>query len=193
MVINYNLKGARSEKALKYCYIVLYLLCHIHVDLLKKILLRTEHMMCYIKELRNMSAYNILISSLCFVLSPSSLWSLSLSTHMHKQTLAETPMCAQAKTNLWENTFDYYCPTFSHHLLSPSVPSSFPSMQTLLGCRECTLSKSRDKFKPRYERELPNNHWHTDIQRGGGGALGTDEKAWTESSREQQGGGTSHF
>lgn len=118
--------------------------------------------------------------------------SLSLSTHTHKQTLAETPMCAQAKTNLWENTFDYYCPTFSHHLLSPSVPSSFPSMQTLLGCRECTLSKSRDKFKPRYERELPNNHWHTDIQRGGG-ALGRDEKAWTESSREQQGGGTSHF
>lgn len=59
MVINYNLKGARSEKALKYCYIVLYyLLCHIHVDLLKKILLRTEHMMCYIKELRNMSTYN---------------------------------------------------------------------------------------------------------------------------------------
>lgn len=52
-----SMKGERSEKALKYCYIVLYyLLCHIHVDLLKKILLCTEHIMFYIKELRNMSA-----------------------------------------------------------------------------------------------------------------------------------------
>lgn len=139
----------------------------------------------------SLKAYNILISSLCFVLSPSSLWFPSLSTY--KKNLAETPMCAEAKTNLWENTFDCYCPTFSHHLLSPSVPSSFPSMQTLLGCRECTLSKSRDKFKPRYERELPNDDWHTDIQRGGKKALGRDEKAWTERYREQQGGGASHF
>lgn len=93
MVINDNLKGARSEKALMYCYIVLYLLCHIHVDLLKKILLRTEHMMCYIKELRNMSPYNILISSLCFVLSPSSLWSLSLYTHAQTNPSRNTHVC----------------------------------------------------------------------------------------------------
>lgn len=61
--------------------------------------------------------------------------------------------CAQTKTNLWENTVDSYCPTFSHHLVSPSVPSlSAPCIQTLLGCRECRQSGGTEiNIQLRYE------------------------------------------
>lgn len=94
--------------------------------------------------------------------------------------LPETCRRAQTKANLWENTFDSYCPTFSHHLPSPSVPSLSPCIQTLLGCRECRQSgRTEINIQLRYEWGLPKTTTSTLTLRERWERCGRVE-AWTE-------------
>lgn len=85
---------------------------------------RTDSIMYNVHNFQHQSTsiifFIVMLSLFYGTLSPSSVWSLNIGACR----LAETRMCAQTKTNLWENTFDSYCPTFSHR--GCSLPSFSP-------------------------------------------------------------------
>lgn len=155
-----------SEQTLKYFDVVLFVLSH-SCPWPNQISLHV-HSVCTLphqsaaRHLRIGQSKDIYyVGALLFVLSPSS----------YRNSYVSRPKPIRGKILL--------IPTFSHHL--PSVPS--PSIQTLLGCRQCRQSGSTEiNIQLRYEWGFPNNDWHTDIERetGESGRHGQTEQQEVE-------------
>lgn len=112
----------------------------------------------YIWEYVNLQTY---IMTKLSSLSPSSMWSRF--THM----LAETHMWTEQKQLVGKY---FWFPASSLCALCPS-----PSIQTVLGCRECRPSGSAEiNIQLRYERGFPNHDWHIYIKRRVGGTRGQE-------------------